>query len=61
MEQEFTWQRHPRGGERVRARGRVAADIERRGARFVTFETDVEDASGVPVATSRSLFVVRPG
>lgn len=59
-EQEFTWTRHPQPGERVRATGRVTNDLERRGARFVTFQTDVVDADGRPLATSRALFVVRP-
>jgi N-terminal half of MaoC dehydratase len=59
-EQEFTWERHPRAGETVVARGAVTSDIERRGARFVTFETRCSDAQGAPVCTSRALFVVRP-
>ena len=58
-EQEFAFARHPVAGEQVTARGRVTADIERRGARFVTFETAVADAAGEPVCTSRALFVVR--
>ena len=60
-EQEFDWQRHPRVGETVTSRGRVAVDVERRGMRFITFETDVT-AAGEPVCRSRALFVVRgPG
>lgn len=58
-EQEFTWDRHPRAGERVQAQGRVTSDIARRGARFITFETAVVDADGAPLARSRALFVVR--
>lgn len=58
-EQEFVFERHPEVGEKVRSRGRVATDIERRGARFVTFETAVTDDDGAPVCTSRALFVVR--
>jgi hypothetical protein len=57
-EQEFEWERHPRVGETVTSRGRVAADLERRGMRFITFETDVT-AGGEPVCRSRALFVVR--
>jgi hypothetical protein len=57
-EQEFEWHRHPRVGETVTSRGRVAADIERRGMRFITFETDVT-AAGEPVCRSRALFVIR--
>lgn len=58
-EQEFAWTRHPEAGETVRAHGRVTADMERRGARFLTFETAVTDSDGEPVCTSRALFVVR--
>jgi hypothetical protein len=58
-EQEFEWQRHPRVGETVVSRGRVASDISRRGIRFVTFETDTTDAAGGPVCRSRALFVIR--
>jgi hypothetical protein len=57
-EQEFEWERHPLVGEVVTSRGRVAADVERRGMRFITFETDVT-AAGQPVCRSRALFVVR--
>lgn len=59
-EQEFSWERHPRPGELIRARGRVTSDIERRGARFITFETECTDARGALVCRSRALFVVRP-
>ena len=59
-EQEFGWERHPRAGERVTARGRVTSDIERRGARFLTFETACNGEDGRPLCTSRALFVVRP-
>lgn len=44
----------------MQAQGRVTNDLERRGARFVTFETAVVDADGAPLAASRALFVVRP-
>ncbi len=57
-EQEFAWERHPEVGETVVSTGRVAADVERRGIRFITFETDVT-AAGAPVCRSRALFVVR--
>jgi hypothetical protein len=59
-EQEFSWERQPRAGETVTARGRVTSDIERRGARFLTFQTDCTDAAGAPLCSSRALFVVRP-
>ena len=59
-EQEFAWDRHPEVGETVTSRGRVAADVERRGMRFITFETDVM-VGAEPVCRSRALFVVRGG
>jgi hypothetical protein len=58
-EQEFEWHRHPRVGETVTSRGRVASDLSRRGIRFVTFETDTSDAAGAPLCRSRALFVIR--
>ena len=58
-EQEFEWSRHPRAGETVTSRGRVASDTNRRGMRFVSFETETTGAEGTPVCTSRALFVIR--
>ena len=58
-EQEFEFQRHPRGGETVTSRGRVASDTSRRGMRFVSFETDTTAADGSSICKSRALFVVR--
>ena len=58
-EQEFEWDRHPRAGETVTSRGRVASDVNRRGMRFVSFEADTSDSSGAPVCRSRTLFVIR--
>ena len=58
-EQEFEWSRHPRAGEAVPSRGRVASDTSRRGMRFVSFETDTTDAEGAPICRSRALFVIR--
>lgn len=58
-EQEFEWTRHPSVGESVTSRARIASDIDRRGMRFVTLETDTTDASGDPVCRSRALFVIR--
>jgi hypothetical protein len=58
-EQEFEWQRHPRVGETVTSRGRIASDVSRRGMRFLSFETDTVDADGSPVCRSRALFVIR--
>lgn len=58
--QEFSWERHPEVGETVTARGRVVSDTERRGMRFLTFETSVTDAEGRPLCRSEALFVIRP-
>ncbi len=58
-EQEFEWHRHPRVGETLSSRGRVASDTSRRGMRFVSFETDTTDEQGSPVCSSRALFVIR--
>lgn len=58
-EQEFEWQRHPRVGETVVSRGRVASDMSRRGMRFVSFETATTDFQDAPLCTSRALFVIR--
>jgi hypothetical protein len=58
-EQEFEWLRHPRAGETVTSRGRIASDTSRRGMRFVSFETDTTDEQGSPVCRSRALFVIR--
>ena len=58
-EQEFEWSRHPRAGETVTSRGRVASDTNRRGMRFVSFETETTGADGTPVCTSRAFFVIR--
>jgi hypothetical protein len=58
-EHEFAWTRHPRVGETVSSRGRVASDVSRRGMRFLSFETDTVDSGGSPVCRSRALFVIR--
>jgi hypothetical protein len=58
-EQEFEWSRHPRVGETVTSRGRVASDTSRRGMRFIRFESDTTDSSGAPVCKSSALFVIR--
>lgn len=58
-EQEFQWSRHPKVGETVTSRGRVASDATRRGMRFLSFETETTDAGGSPVCRSRALFVIR--
>lgn len=58
-EQEFTWRRHPRAGESVSSLGHVASDVNRRGMRFVSFETDTTDSTGEHMCSSRALFVIR--
>jgi hypothetical protein len=58
-EQEFTWARHPRADETVTSQGHVASDINRRGMRFVTFETETTDPRGQPICRSKALFVIR--
>ena len=59
-EQEFEWERHPEVGETVHAIGRVTSDRERRGLRFIGFETDCSGADGLPFCRSKALFVIRP-
>ena len=58
-EQSFEWERHPRVGETVSSSGRVASDTERRGMRFIRFESDTIDASGSGICKSSALFVIR--
>ena len=58
-EQSFEWERHPRVGETVSSSGRVASDTERRGMRFIRFESDTTDASGSGICKSSALFVIR--
>jgi N-terminal half of MaoC dehydratase len=58
-EQEFEWERHPEVGETVNAIGRVTSDNERRGIRFIGFETECKDAEGSPICRSKALFVIR--
>ena len=58
-EQSFEFARHPRVGETVTSRGRVASDTERRGMRFIRFESETSDSSGAHVCTSSALFVIR--
>lgn len=58
-EQEFTWARHPEPGETVTSQARVASDINRRGIRFLSFETETKDDAGEPLCKSRALFVIR--
>jgi hypothetical protein len=59
-EQEFEWSRHPAPGETVTSQGRIVSDINRRGIRFVWFETETRGAGGDDVCRSRALFVIRP-
>jgi hypothetical protein len=57
-DQEFEWTRQPRVGETVVARSRIAADVYRRGVRFLTIETDVT-AGGEPLCRSTARLLVR--
>jgi len=58
-DQEFEWDRHPTPGETVVSQGRVVTDINRRGMRFVTFETHTTAEDGSGICRSRALFVIR--
>ena len=58
-EQEFEWSKHPTVGDRITSKARVTSDMERRGIRFVTFETDSSAEDGSRVCRSRALFVIR--
>jgi hypothetical protein len=58
-EQEFEWSRHPQVGEKVKSRAKVTSDLNRRGMRFVTLETETTDQDDKPVCRSRALFVIR--
>lgn len=58
-EQEFIWDRHPKVGETVTSKGRVASDVSRRGMRFVSFEIETTGADGKSICRSRALFVIR--
>jgi N-terminal half of MaoC dehydratase len=57
---EFEWARQPRVGETVVARSRIAADVFRRGIRFLTVETDVT-AAGEPLCRSTARLLIRNG
>ncbi|MEA2643770.1 MAG: N-terminal half of MaoC dehydratase [Chloroflexota bacterium] len=58
-EQEFEWTRHPEPGEAVVSQGRVVSDLNRRGIRFVWFETQTKGPDGDDICKSRALFVIR--
>lgn len=58
--QEFSWERHPEVGETLTAEGQVLSDVDRRGMRFLTFETRCTDEEGRPLCRSEALFVIRP-
>ena len=59
-DQEFEWARRPRVGETVVARSRIAADLYRRGVRFLTVETEVT-GGGEPLCRSTARLLVRSG
>lgn len=56
-DQEFEWARPARVGETVAATGRVTSDMERRGVRLLTFESQVVSA-GEWLCTSRARFAI---
>jgi hypothetical protein len=56
--QEFEWDRQPEVGDTVTSCGRVASDVERRGMRLITLETNVS-AAGSPLCRSQALLVIR--
>lgn len=58
-DQEFEWIRHPKPGETVMSQGRVVSENDRRGMRFVTFETHTTAEDGSGICRSRALFVIR--
>ena len=58
-DQEFEWERHPEPGETVTSKGRVVSDINRRGMRFLTFESTTAGEDGSRVCRSKALFVIR--
>ena len=58
-EQEFSWTRQPQPGETVTSQAHIASDVNRRGMRFVTFETETNDMTGKPLCRSKALFVIR--
>ena len=59
-DQEFEWARHPRVGETVETRSRIASDVYRRGMRLVVVETEVT-AGGKPLCRSTARLLVRGG
>jgi N-terminal half of MaoC dehydratase len=58
-EQEFTWDHHPKVGDKVSSQARVLSDVSRRGLRFVTLETETTADDGEALCRSRALFVIR--
>ena len=58
--QEFAWARALRVGERVTARGRIAAVTRKRQLEFVSAEVVVTDAAGDQVCRSLGTILVLP-
>ncbi|MGH7640761.1 MAG: FAS1-like dehydratase domain-containing protein [Candidatus Dormibacteria bacterium] len=58
-EQEFSFGRPVRFGERIRPRGEIRRLEARSGMVFLDFLTQGRDPEGAVVATSRTLFVIR--
>jgi hypothetical protein len=59
-EQEFTWQRPVRVGERLTAQGRIADVFRKRSLQFVAAETVVTDEAGEEVCRSKATILVLP-
>jgi hypothetical protein len=58
-DQEYEWQRHPRAGEALVARARIASIKQRGTLGFLTIETEVADEAGERVALCRSTMIER--
>lgn len=58
-EQEYEWRRPFVAGESLAATSRIAAIREKRGAGFLTIETEIRDADGELVVLARATLIER--
>jgi hypothetical protein len=58
-DQEYEWRRHPRIGEALVARARIASIRHRGALGFLTIETEVADEAGERVALCRATMIER--
>lgn len=58
-EQDLTWRRHPRVGEVLTTRSRIASDEMRGALRRVAIESVAADARGETVCVATTVMVVR--